>query len=481
MRFLRGPRLLLWIAVVPVITLLATACTGQISHPSPSPAPSPGNTVTGGSVTAARIRDILLDMGADGFNPQAPPVSGASQPGGLFINWRGTWPGDLATAAANTDIQESGLSDQQAGSAARHDPLTDLTYLVSLYGYQTLYPHDRKFAQDVSRMEPIVKQEYADVGYYRCWVYFQLRDLGQLQPAQGWDAIAARFAAGVYQHYYDSQAGTIGDPRHDWIYRTDYAAECGAMLIDAGQREHEAAWVSAGNSTLAHLMQRTQNPVTHLFPLQMKVGATQDTIVQTQLTMGEEAQLLNSFLDAYDLTGNKSYLNAVVQAMNSLYSPTIGLWDQINGGFFFSIDANGQALNASYKETRQAWMLPLLQHLARIEGGGVWAAREQVMLTVVRDKLWQPSIHGYPYRVSVSFAIYQSHNGPGRTSVDEDWVTAEAMGIASESLESQLLLLTWLSASLCVSYCQMSAAELAPISRRQQRFLHPLIGDHSFT
>jgi hypothetical protein len=437
------------LAAALAMTLILAACTNQAPHSGPAPAtspaavPSPGSTASE-PATAARIRDILQDMNANAFNPQAPPASGASRPGGLFINWRGTWPGDIATAAANTDIQESGRSDQQAGTAPRHDPLTDLTYLVNLDAYQAIYPQDREFALDATRMEPIVEQEYANVGYYRCWVYFQLRDLGGLQPGQGWDAIAARFAVTVYQHYYDSRAGAIADPRHDGVYRTDYAAECGAMLIDAGQRNHRAAMIGAGNAALDHLMQRAQDPQTHLFGLQLKLGPTQDTVVQAQLTIGEEAQLLNSFLDAYDLTGNKSYLQVVVQAVDALYRPAIGLWDQVQGGFFFSVDADGHDLNTHYKESRQAWMLPLLQHLARIEGGSVWGGKEQEMLTVVRDKLWLPSIHGYPYRVSPGFALYQSDNGPGRTRVVEDWVTSEAMGIAGESLVSQLLPLTWL-------------------------------------
>jgi hypothetical protein len=288
-----------------------------------------------------------------------------------------------------------------------------------------------------------VYQEYAHVGYYRCWVYFQLRDLGALRPAQGWGPLAARYAANVYRHYFDRRAGTIVDPRHGGLYRSDYAAECGATLIDAGKRAHETALVNAGNSTLAHLLQRARNPETHLFPLQMQLGVAQDGTVQDQMTIGEEAQLLNSFLNAYDLTGNNGYLEAVVQAVDSLYNPAIGLWDQVNGGFFFSADADGEFLNTSYKETRQSWMLPLLQHLARIEGRR-WAGKEQKMLTVVRDKLWQPGITGYPYRETASFSIYQSHNGPSRTHVVEDWVTSEAMGIGGESLAAQLLSLTFL-------------------------------------
>jgi hypothetical protein len=440
MRFPRRRRRLLLIGTVIAVTLPLAACASQAGPGQmPYPSPLPGNASPSELATAARIRDILQDMAAHAFNPAAPPVSGASHPGGLFINWRGNWPGDLATAAANTDIQESGQSDAQAGSPPRHDPLTDLTYLVGLYGYQALYPHSREFAADAARMEPIVQQEYAGEGYYRCWVYFQLRDLGELQPGKSWDTIAARFAAGVYQHYYDSQAGTVADPRHAGSYRSDYAAECGATLIDAGQRQHNAAWIKAGNSTLTHLLRRAQNPQTHLYPLQMRLGPAHDVVVQAQVTTGEEAQLLNSFLDAYDDTGNKSYLDAVVQAAGSLYQPGAGLWDRVHGGFFFSVDASGQHLDSAYKETRQAWMLPLLQHLARIEGGGVWAMREEQMLTVVRGEMWQPGIHGYPYRESPGFAIYQSSNGPGHTRVAEDWVTSEAMGIACESLESQLL------------------------------------------
>jgi hypothetical protein len=88
-------------------------------------------------------------------------------------------------------------------------------------------------------------------------------------------------------------------------------------------------------------------------------------------------------------------------------------------------------------------MLPLLQHLARIEGGGVWGGREREMLALVIEKLWQPGIHGYPYRETPNFALYQTDNGPGRARVVEDWVTSEAMGIACESLASQLLPLAW--------------------------------------
>jgi hypothetical protein len=445
---MRAPAL---VAMALAGTLLA-ACSNQSAQPysppattSRTPVPSPGSLAAREPSTAARIYDVLQDMSLRAFNPLAPPVSGASRAGGLFINWRGSWNGAAATAAANTNIQESGLTDQQAGSAPRHDPLTDLTYLVNLYAFQAIGPQNRAFAADAARMEPVVRQEWATASYYRCWVYFQFRDLDRLQPGHGWGAVADRFAAAVYKNYYDSQAGTIADLSHGGVYRTDFAAECGAMLIDAGYREHDAALIAAGNSTLAHLLRQAQDPQTHLFPLQMQLGPDRDTVMRAQLTVGEEAQLLNAFLDAYDLTGNKSYLDAVVRAAGSMYSPAIGLWDTAHGGFFFSVDADGNGIQAHYKEARQAWMLPLLAHLARIEHGSVWAARQQQMLTVVRGVLWQPGIRGYPYRVTTSFAIYQSTGGPGHSLVVEDWVTSEAMGIACESLASQLIPLSLLS------------------------------------
>ena len=90
------------------VTLLA-ACTNQATHsftpPPTASGPPPGSapaspagpgTVPGASssvATSARIADILATMNADAFNPQASPVKGATRPGGLFINWRGSWRG----------------------------------------------------------------------------------------------------------------------------------------------------------------------------------------------------------------------------------------------------------------------------------------------------------------------------------------------------------------------------------------------------
>ncbi|HEY4028567.1 MAG TPA: hypothetical protein VGO86_19225 [Candidatus Dormibacteraeota bacterium] len=437
-----------------IVSLVAAACQTGTARPSSSrpqpthqatsqPAQQPGPTgptpAAGAAAqdpaTAARIRDILQTMHTHAFNPQAPAPKGSTRSGGLFINWRGTWDGDLKTASSNTNVQSSALSDSEAGSNPRHDPLTDLVYLRNLYAYRARHPDDRAYANDIARMEPIVKDEFAASTYYRCWVYFHLRDLDRTGPGQGWDAIASHFADGVYRRFYDAQAGTIVESGGG-TYRTDFAAECGAMLIDAGHRQGNAAWTQAGASTLSHLLQQARNPTTHLFPLRMQLGQPRDAVVQAQLKVGEEAQLLDSYLLAYDVTSDARYLEAAIQGTQSLYDPATGLLDKTGGGFFFSIDAGGQNLQSSYKETRQAWMVPLLAHLNRVGAVGQWADLERAMAGVVRDRLWQPSIGGYPYRESPGFTLYQTSGGRGHTPVTENFASSEAMGIAYEALDA---------------------------------------------
>ncbi|HEY0410247.1 MAG TPA: hypothetical protein VGE42_08260, partial [Candidatus Dormibacteraeota bacterium] len=87
--------------------------TGSASGPSGAPIPA---------TAARRLADILTEMHTSAFNPDAPPSKGSSLNGGLFVNWRGDWDGNLSTASDNTNVQTTGLSDDQNGSSPRHDP-----------------------------------------------------------------------------------------------------------------------------------------------------------------------------------------------------------------------------------------------------------------------------------------------------------------------------------------------------------------------
>jgi hypothetical protein len=387
----------------------------------PATSPTPGTA-------SARLTDILSDMHLHAFNPAAPPTKGSSVVGGVFINWRGTWDGSLHSAAGNTNVQSSGLSDDTTGASPRHDPVTDLMYLRNLRAFQVDHPGDHTFDADATRMDPIVRAEFAGYTYYRSWIYFQLRDLDRFQPGAGWDQVARHFVEGAYRGYYNTGTGMVVDRSHDW-FRTDFAAESAAAFADAGARYGEPALTAAASSTVSHLLAHDADPTTHLLPLQVN---NDGSVQQAEVKVGEQSQVLDSLLTVYDRLRTPQILTQVRQAVDELYSPQLGLWDATNGGFFSAVNADGTHLQHSYKESRQAWVLQLLRHLDADAGGQ--SARIAAMTTVVTDRLWQSSLDGYVYRTTPTFGVYVNHSGAGHTSVSENFVTSEAMGIAGNVL-----------------------------------------------
>ena len=410
--------------------MAATSCGGSSPAPTPSPSPStPRPSSRPLTQTDQRVIDILQAMHVHGFNPQAGPKNHSTVNGGLFINWAAGWDGNLATAADNTNIGSNGKAGSVKNGIGAHDEYTDLLYLRNMLGYRASNPADHSFDGDISRLEPIVKAEFTGYTDIKCSLYGELRDLDRFEPGHGWDDLAHSYAEAVFSGSYDASAGVVAK---NGSYRVDYAGECGTMMVEAGRRYGNSAMTAAGKSTIAHVISQAADPNTHLFPLQMTLSSGGDTVLQAQLKAGEEAQLLDAFLQAYDITGNTADLQAVVAATNELYSSSLGLHDTTHGGFYFSIDADGSHISRSYKETRQAWMLPLLEHLDRIQPGQ-WTSRVDEMLSVVRDKLWQATSGGYVFRTSVDFSIYHAHlNG---ATIVESWVTTEAMDIACQSLE----------------------------------------------
>ncbi len=429
-------------AVVGVLVVLMVA-RGSGAAPVSTPSitldprltnpPAPGGP-SASSITptaARRLADILNEMHQSAFNPDAPPTKGSTLTGGLFINWRGDWDGSLATAGDNTNVQTSGASDDQNGASPRHDPVTDLMYLRNLRAYMHYYPSDHSFDGDAARMEPIVKAEFAGYTYYRSWIYLQLRDLDRFEPGAGWDTIAHHFVDGVFHNFYNASAGTVVDKSHN-NYRTDFAAESAAAFADAGVRYNDVALTAAARATAHHLLASAADPNTHLYPLQMNWSPSGDTVGQAQIKMGEQAQTLDALLTVYDHLREPQILNAVRAAVDELYNPAMGLHDTLGGGFFFSVDSDGRGVQNAYKESRQAWMLGTLDHLNRELGGQDQRIAE--MQSVVLGKLWQSALHGYVYRVTPGFGVYTNHSGPNHSSVDENFVTSEAMGIAGNVL-----------------------------------------------
>ena len=438
-------------AITAVIAVVLVMAVGRGSSPAPAqsspsitfgtPLATPANgkqTPPPVDVKALqRLADILTTMHQDAFNAQAPSTKGSSLPGGLFINWRGDWDGNLSTASDNTNVQTSGSSDDQTGASPRHDPVVDLMYLRNLRAYMYYAPSDHSFDGDAARMDPIVRAEFAGYTYYRSWIYFQLRDLDMFQPHAGWDALAQHFVQGVYHGFYNAAAGTIIDKSHN-NYRTDFAAESAAAFADAGARYNDSALTSAAKSVTEHLLTYAQDPNTHLYPLQMNYQQGGDAVGQAQIKIGEQAQTLDSLLTVYDHIRIPQILTAVKAAVDEMYNPALGLQDALNGGFFYSVDFDGKGLQSAYKESRQGWMVQLLGHL-NADAGGSQAQRLADMNSVVVNKMWQNALHGYVYRTSDNWGVYTNHSGPNHTAVDENFVTSEAMGIAGNVLAPSLV------------------------------------------
>lgn len=436
-RLLAGTAAVVVLAVVAAAVVLVVGRSQAAPRPValPSFTPHPAATVMNAQVRQ-RVVQILTEMHRKAFNPDAPPPKSSSGlTGGLFINWSASWDGNLGSAVANTNYQSNGKTDSESGAAPRHDPFTDLVYLRNLLGYRAANPSDHSFDGDIALMAPIVKSDFANYSYYKCNLYDELEDMQSFDPGGGWGAMADGFAAIVYTKFYDPALGTVVGGS-DGSYRVDYAAACAVAMADSGTRRHDQAMLAAGIATAQHVMHDV-DPDTRLLPLQvMAAGAPQlDTVVQKQVKMGEEAQTLDALLDMYELTHDSAYLSVVRSAVSWMYSSP--LYDRRDGGFYFSIDYDGTQLQNSYKESRQAWMLALLEHLERLQPGH-WSSQVQGMLAVVTDKLWSAASDGYVYRVTPQFTVYVNHEGPGHTEVTESWVTSEAMDIACQVLENPI-------------------------------------------
>jgi hypothetical protein len=281
-------------------------------------------------------------------------------------------------------------------------------------------------------MKPIVKSDFASYSYYKCFLFSELQDLNSYAPKAGWASMADAYAGVIYSNNYDPTLGTVvGDSSGTYVAM--YATACAVALTESGRRQHNPAMTQAGISTAKHILHRAIDPTTGLVPSQLTAQASgPDIATQKRVKIGEEALTLDSLLTMYDLTGNTAFLNAVQRAASWLFASRVH--DLTNGGFYFSIKSDGTGLEKAYKESRQAWLLALVDHLDRATPGQ-WTSQIAEMSTVVIDSLWGAVSDGYVYRVTPQFGVYTNHDGPGGTAVVESWVTSESMGIVGQVLE----------------------------------------------
>ena len=451
------------LGVVTAVALLATAgCSspsdGGRSPSSGAPAPTsvssvstppaPGSAAGAAACTtlrpqarphpdgraAGRAATVVAAVAARGWNAEAPVEEDGAPPGGMYVNWRSRWDG-VTDPAANTNVRTDGRSDAVAKVDARHDPLNDLITLRNLDAYLATgasSAQTQRQAQTLRcRLHPVVAAEFADYGVYRGWVYFQLVDLSRLDPDGPWAASAQRLAGTLAGRFVDPVSHGVVDRRHG-TYATDDAAQSVAALLDAGPRFGRADWTAAGAAAATRLVQAAPDAATGLFPDSMTSvpSAPRDTPKDTQARAGVQAQVLDGLLTAYDVGHDPAVLAAARRLATSLLDPAVGLADAAHGGFFFAVELDRGTVRGAYKESRQAWLLPALNHLLRSDPQAPTGAREAAaaMADVVADRLYRPADGGYVYRVAPDWSPYR------HDAVVEDWVSTEATGIALQAL-----------------------------------------------
>jgi hypothetical protein len=376
------------------------------------------------TASAIRIETVMTSFAAKAWNPAAPAARPSRLTGGLFVNYRAEWDG-TSDVAANTNIRTGGDSDAQAEVSARHDPLTDLSILRNLDAMLSAGIRNTELDRLRCRLQPVTAAEFSDYGPARGWVYEALADLADLDPAGPWSVAARRYAETLADDYRSGLPNGSRGVRPDWV------AECAAALVDAGARYAETAWTTTGHDLAHQLVELGANSATGLFPGQLDLDPNGVAVVKDPLVkVGSQAQLLDALLTVGRKTQDHELIRAVQTGLASLFSPTIGVLDRVRGGWFYAVDADGTQVRTDYKETRQAWLVPLFQDAAEVGVLDVKYANQQ--LGIVRDRLYQTHSGGYVYRVAPSFAPFASSQDG--TYTQEDWISSEATGIAIQAL-----------------------------------------------
>jgi hypothetical protein len=428
--------------------LTALACAGGLlagctpaSPPAASPSTGAGCPALSSTVrptvddaaTRDRISGVLDAFARRAWNPTAPAVRPSRQQGGLYINYDPAFDG-ASSADTETNINTDGRSDDQAGKSPRHDPLADLAVLRDLDAAAAAGIRTSATERLRCRLQPVTAAEFTSYGPARGSVYLELADLSQLDPRGPWREEAHRFAATLATTFRDPP--TLGGAGDKPQIRPDWVAASAEALVDAGSRFATPAWAGLGEQLAVALVTKAANPATGLFPSELEVDAARAvTVTDPLVRVGAEAQLLDALLAVADRTGNAQVRAAVAAGLAAVESPATGLVDTRHGGWFFAVDSDGTGLRTAYKETRSAWMVPLLQHAAR-RGLPIPAGAPARAERLVRDSMYLASSKGYVYRLAPDWTAYRDPKLV--PPVAEDWVSSEATGIAVDVMLGDL-------------------------------------------
>lgn len=368
-------------------------------------------------------KQVLTNMHLHSYNPGA--MSRGVRTGGLYINWK------MDNPSVTNDVRPGPDGNPQHN----HDPQVDLLYLTALVEYQQLHPSDTTYQSDVTHTLNLVIADFPDYSVPKGWIYFYLLNDGLMLKNNTLLNEAQNAAISFYTHWYNPTLGTVYDKLHNpGDYSVNHTLQCGAALIDAGIRWRQPAWVTAGKKTIDHTLAVAYDPTYHLFYNSMYIDSSgKDHVQNYQAKPSTQGEAIGSLVTAYNLTHDNHYIQAAGGVLQALFSSSIGLWDQQNGGFFFAYNMSTKELSSAYKETRSQSLVLIGLHQYNQVKSGQYAAQERQLVDVMTQHFYNATYHGYFYRVTPDFKVYVSRPGTGIGV--EDYFTTEAMGSSVDALE----------------------------------------------
>ncbi len=395
--------------------------------------------------------DILDNIKTHGFNSEPDINDGL---GGLWINWR------YGTNPLQTNVNGTGETDAASGKPVRHDELTDLRYMHNLWSYKAQNPDDASFDSEIARYTPIIKHEFTNSHNERGWLYDEFMDIYHLSHDTFYQDTALSLVKS-YAHAFDPKVGSIykvSSAHPQGSYRVDLTLERGCALIQAGSLFNNARWVQEGTSIVNFVYTHAYIAQYHTFPAQVDNVLLPDGSINPQelfflgrlknytvngrlLQMGDISQMVISLLDTYQVTHKQDMLNKATDLLDPLSLPanTLGMWDTTYGGYYFSVNFEGNSstqpgtvsIDKKRKEAgRQSIMLEAF-HLADRFTNNRYKDMESRMLDVALHHIYNPAVHGVLYLVNADWTPPLFHNG-----TLNNMTTTEAMGAELESLFS---------------------------------------------
>jgi len=371
---------------------------------------------------------------------------------GLWVNWR------AGPTRDSENFNGTGYPDALSGGPVRHDPATDLRFLHTLLAWEAEGQGSAAVQHEISLFETIVLKEFTGTQDLRGWYYDELTAIGTLSGDSRFTTVAYDLAS-AYARDFNPRLGAIiesGTRFPTGFYRSDWALEEGAALVEAGARFDRPKWAGEGKAAIAfvtaHAFVKGEGTFLHALTDVVTPGgrANRDEVISrsggtngdgTVVQPSEVAQDAVALLEA-GYFGADAGLVLEGESLLRAFSPEqdqLGLWDRAGGGYYENGDFAGPsffhpgafAVKAGKKDSDQLAMLMAFHLADELDSRRPFVAAEAQLLDVAQ-RLYEPAEEGFPFEVRTDWGLVRLAG----CNCSEDWVTAEADGVALEALES---------------------------------------------